>query len=158
SRLLARVRFGGAKPKVDREVRRAAKAAQVEDPWAATAGTTKKERPRKKKKKRTAQVHDPWAVPEKEDESEQAGEVETYGVAKDPVTPKRREARPEPVVEEGYDVSAEEPPTRPKEVPLDGTPPIEARRTLSESETPLPARPLLDGVFTFPWYPSNLGV
>jgi len=158
SRLLARVRFGGAKPKVDREVRRAAKAAQVEDPWAATAGTKKKERPRKKKKKRTAQVHDPWAVLEKEDEPPPAEKTETYGIVEEPVTPKRRQARPEPVVEEGYDVSAEEPPTQPKEVPLDGTPPIEARRTLSESETPLPDRPLVDGVFTSPWYPSNLGV
>ena len=43
------------------------------------------------------------------------------------------------------------------EVPLDGSPPIEEKRILSESETPLPARPLVDGVWLFAWYPNNLG-
>jgi hypothetical protein len=128
--LLADVRLPAAKPKPNR-----------------------KGPPTKKKKKRTTRVEDPWAVPEEEEApSEQA---ETYGIAEEKPAPRRRRA--EPAVE-GYDVSPEPPPPRPKVVPLDGSPPIEARRVLSESETPLPDWPLINGVFTFPWYRSNLPV
>jgi hypothetical protein len=156
SRLLGNVRPGGAKP-VDKAVRRAARAAQVEDPWGAPAEEKKKDRPKRKRKKRTAQVHDPWAVPEDEpEEKAPAEEVETYGIAEVEVKPERRKAaQPVPRVE-GYDVSGEEPPPQPKEVPLDGSTPIEAKRSPSESELPLPDRPLIDGVYTFPWYASNL--
>jgi hypothetical protein len=158
SRLLARVRPGGAKPVADRAVRRAAREAQVEDPWGAPAEKTKQGRPRKKKKKRAAQVHDPWAVPEEEVEADQDDKPETYGIANEKAAPRQREARPEPAAEEGYGVNPEPPPPRPKDVPLDGSVPIEEKRILSESETPLPDRPLVGGVFTFPWYRSNLGV
>jgi hypothetical protein len=112
-----------------------------------------KERPRRKKKRRRVQVQDPWAVP---DETEPDEMVETYGLARD-TTPPRRKARPEPAAVETYDVNPE-PPPRHKEVPLDGTPPIEERRIRAESETPLPALSLINGVLTFPWYVSNLGV
>jgi hypothetical protein len=159
ARLLDRGRPGAAK-KVDREVRRAARAAQVEDPWGAHQEEEKKERPKKKKKKRAAQAHDPWAVPEEEEPAEtaKAGEVETYGIAEDKAPPpERREAKREPRRVKGYEVSPEPPPPRPKEVPLDGSPPIEERRIQSERETPFPDRPLLDGVWTFPWYRSSLG-
>lgn len=158
ARVLGRVRLKGAGPKVDREVRRAAKAATVEDPWGAPAEGTKKERPRKKKKKQAAQVHDPWAVPEEEPGDAEGAEspVEGYGLAEDEPAPERRE-EPAGAPAEAYDISPEGPPV-PKEMPLDGTPPIGPTRTLSERETPLPDRPLVDGVFTFPWYPSNLGV
>jgi hypothetical protein len=161
ARLLGRVRLKGAGPKVDREVRRAAKAAKVEDPWGVPAEGTKKERPKKKKKKQAAQVHDPWAIPEDEpgDTERAQTPVEGYGLAEDGPGPKpegRPAQKPPPV--EGYDLNPEGPPPLPKEVPLDGAPPIEPTRTLSERETPLPDRPLVDGVFSFPWYSSNLGV
>jgi len=160
ARVLGRVRIKEAKPKVDKEVRRAARAAQVEDPWGTPGEGPKKERPRKKKKKRPAEVHDPWAVPEEEKADPEAAEpaVEGYGLAEDEPQPERREPRQKPPRVKGYDVSPEEPTPRPKEVPLDGSPPIEATRTLSEGETPLPKRPLIDGVLIFPWYSSNLGV
>jgi hypothetical protein len=139
TRLLGRVRIKAAVPKAGRP-------------------EPKKERPRRKKKKKTAQVHDPWAVPEEEPEAGAAKlPVEGYGLAEDEPKPQRREAKKAPRVK-GYDVSPEMPPARPKEVPLDGTPPVELTRTAPEGETPLPAHPLMSGVFTFPWYPSNLGV
>jgi hypothetical protein len=142
SRLLGRVRLPAAKPKAH---------------GAAPAPGRAKERPRRKKK-RTAQVEDPWAVPDEEEAEARPSEpVETYGLAEERPAPKRRKARPEPAAVEGYDVNPEPPPPRPKSVPPDEAPPIEARRTLSESETPLPGRPLLEGVFTFPWYRTNLG-
>jgi len=171
SRLLGRVGNKSPLSKADREVRRAARAAQVEDPWGGPADEAKKERPRKKKKKRVAKVHDPWAVPEEEEarpEPTRKGDpVETYGLATDkapkPSQPQKPPAprwsqpqKPPPV--EGYEVNPAEPPAAPKEVPLDGAPPIEARRIPSEPERPLPDHPLLNGVFTFPWYVSNLGV
>jgi len=156
SRLLGRVRLKGTKAKVDREVRRAAQAAQVDNPWGPPAAEPPKKRP--KKKKRKAKAHDPWAAPEESAAEPERTEstVEGYGLARDePVAAPSRAQAPPPV--EGYDVSPEEPPTRPKEVPLDGSPPIEEKRILSEAETPLPDRPLVQGVFSFPWYPSNLG-
>jgi hypothetical protein len=155
ARLLGRVPVKGSQPKVDREVRRAARAAKVEDSWGAPA--EKKQRPRKKKPAATA--HDPWAVPEEETPPAKAGrapEAETYGIAREEAPRERqRDQAPPPV--EGYEVSAEEPPLRPEVVPLDGSPPVELTRTPSEGELPLPARPLVDGVFTFPWYRGNLG-
>jgi hypothetical protein len=156
TRLLGRVRLKGATPKVDGEVRRAAGAARVQDPWGTPQPERKKERPRKKKKK-AAQAHDPWAVPEDEPEAEPTKPmVEGYGLATDEPAPQRPKPQAPPPVE-GYDVSPEAPPPRPKEVPLDGSPPVELSRIRSESEMPLPNRPLMGGVFTFPWYPSNLG-
>jgi hypothetical protein len=159
SRVLGRVRAKGGKPKADPDVRRAAKGARVEDPWGTPAEGTKKERPKKKKKKPAVTSHDPWAVPEEPAESEagRGEEVETYGIAREEAPPRPAERKKPPPVE-GYDVSPEPPPARSKEVPLDGSPPVEPRRIASEAETPLPARPLIDGVFTFPWYPSHLGV
>jgi hypothetical protein len=155
SRLLGRVRLKGGKSKADPEVRRAAKGAIVEDPWGTPAEGAKKERPKKKKKKPAATAHDPWAVPEGPAEAEagRGEEVDTYGIAKDEAAPRPAERRKPPPVE-GYDVSPEPPPARPKEVPLDGSPPVELRRI--EAETPLPDRPLIDGVFTFPWHWANL--
>jgi hypothetical protein len=159
ARLLGEVNLRGAKRKVDREVRRAARAAQIEDPWESAEEEKKKERPKKKKKKPAARAHDPWAVPEDEATAPEPGAaaVEGYGLARDDPPPARSEPRKPPRVK-GYKVSAEEPPPRPKEEPLDGSPPIEARRIPSERELPLPQRPLVDGVWTFPWYYSNLGM
>jgi hypothetical protein len=156
SRLLGRVRIKGTKPKVDREVRRAAQSAQVEDPWGS-AGQESPNKAKKKKKKSAAKARDPWAVPEEPTREADPPEetAEGYGLATDgPAPAPPRKQAPPPV--EGYDVRPPEQ-TRPKEVPLDGSPPIEEKRILSESETPLPARPLVDGVFLFPWYPNNLG-
>jgi hypothetical protein len=159
SRLLGRARVGGTRPKGDKGVRRAAKAAQVEDPRGPPAPATKTERPRKKRK-RAAKAEDPWAVPEQEpaETKSAAPMVEGYGLADDQkAEPERREAQKRPRVK-GYDVKPAEPPTAPQEVPLDGTPPIESSRIASEAERPLPDWPFVSGVFTFPWYPSNLGV
>jgi hypothetical protein len=160
ARLLGRVSLKGSKPKVDREVRRAAKSAKVKDPWGAPAEGTKKERGKKKKKKKPATTaHDPWAVPEEEAAQAEAGgaeEAEAYGIAKEEAASEGERSQAPPPVE-GYDVSPEEPQPRPKEVPLDGSPPVELTRMPSEREMPLPARPLIDGVVTFPWYRSNLG-
>jgi hypothetical protein len=159
SRLLGRVRLKGGEPKADREARRAAKGAKVEDPWGTPAKETKKERPKKKKKKPAPAAHDPWAIPEKEakGETEQTEEAETYGIAKDEAAPKREKSQEPPLVE-GYEVSSEESPSAPKEVPLDGAPPVELSRVKAEREKPLPARPLVDGVFAFPWYPGNIAM
>jgi hypothetical protein len=158
ARVLGRVRLRGAKPKVDRVVRRAAEAAEVEDPWGTSEDAKKQERRRKKKKKPAPRAHDPWAVPE--EEAAGAGRtdsaVEGYGLAEDETAPKGDEAQ-QPLPVEGYGVSPEEPPARPKEAPADGTLPVGPTRTPSEREQPLPARPLVDSVFSFPWYPSNLG-
>jgi hypothetical protein len=134
TRLLGRVRLRAARPK---------------------APEPKKERPRKKKTKK-AQAHDPWAVPEPEAEGADLP-VEGYGLAVDEPKTERREA-PRPPRVKGYRVRPEKPPPLPKEVPLDGTRPVELTRTASEGETPLPDHPFISGVFTFPWYPSNLGV
>jgi hypothetical protein len=160
SRVLGRVRLKGAKPMADPEVRRAAKGATVVDPWGAPEEGTKKERPRKKKKKKpAATAHDPWAVPEESSEAEakRSEEVETYGIATDEPAPRPVEC-PKPPPVEGYDVSPEKPPAPPKEVPLDGSPPVGPTRYPAESETPLPARPLIDGVFTYPWGRTQLPV
>ncbi len=136
TRLLDRVRLKESRPKADQ-----------------------KERPKKKKKKPKAPVHDPWAVPEEESADKERGKkVETYGIAQGEAAPERREAKATRPRVKGYAVSPEEPPPRPKEVPLDGSPPVEEKRIPSGHETPLPGRPLIDGVFTFPWYSSNLGM
>jgi hypothetical protein len=160
ARVLGRVRVKRALSKDDKAARRAARAAQVEDPWGAPGENTRTERPRKKKKKRPAEVHDPWAVPEEGPAQDEADgpAVEGYGLAREEPPPEPREKPRKTPRVKGYDVSPEEPPPRPKDVPLDGSPPIEEKRILSESETPLPRRPLIDGVLLFPWYPSNLPV
>jgi hypothetical protein len=161
SRLLGRLGLKHGKPKTDPEVRRAAKSATVVDPWdAPEEEATKQERPRKKKKKKpAAKVHDPWAVPDEPAEAEavRTEEPETYGVAKDEAAPHPAD-HPKPPPVEGYEVGPAEPPTPPTDVPLDGSPPIETRVAASEVESPLPAWPLIQGVFTFPWYPSQLPV
>jgi hypothetical protein len=160
SRVLGRVSLKkGGKPRTDPDVRRAAKAAKVEDPWGTPPEAEKKERPRKKKKKPTVTVQDPWAIPEEPAtaDPEQGEDAETYGIAKDAPAPRQAESQKPPPVE-GYDVSPKEQPRPPKdEVPIDGAPPVEPKRILSEGETPLPAWPLVNGVFPFPWYRANLG-
>jgi hypothetical protein len=160
SRVLGRLSLKGGKPKADPEVRRAAKGATVVDPWGTPEEGPKKERPRKKKKKKpAATVHDPWAIPEEPPEAEagRGEEVETYGIAKDEAPPQKAE-RPKPPPVEGYEVSPEAPPAPPKEVPLDGAPPVGPTRYPAESETPLPARPLIDGVFSYPWRMTQLPI
>jgi hypothetical protein len=159
ARVLGEVRPRPAK-KADKEVRRAARGAEVEDPWGTPEEGKKKDRPREKKKKKpAAQAHDPWAVPEQVAGDTESAEpaVTGYGIAEDQPAPTRKDAQKPPRVK-GYGVSAEEPPSRPKEVPLDGAPPVELKTILAEREKPLPDRPLVDGVFTFPWYGSNLGM
>jgi hypothetical protein len=159
TRVLGRIRLKGG-PKADPAVRRAAREAEVEDPWGEPRKASPPPRRRKKKKKAAPEVHDPWAVPEDEEE---AGEkqaslpVEGYGLAteEEPRKKRRPEAEKPPPVE-GYEVSAEPPPPRPKVAPLDGSPPVGVERALSEQETPLPDRALIDGVWTFPWYPNSV--
>jgi hypothetical protein len=84
--------------------------------------------------------------------------VEAYGVASEepaqPAKPRAQRKRKQEPREEGYALSGEEPPPRPKETPLDGYRPIgEGRR-----DEPAPvAHPFLEGVYTFPWSGDSLG-
>ena len=86
---------------------------------------------------------------------------EGYKVSREEPSKKTRVPEPpaQPSNTEGYQVSREAPPAAP---PAPVMPPGFHLfgifdRELSESELPLPQWPLLQGVFTFPWYPSMLG-
>lgn len=140
--------------------------------------------PTRKRRRRRVQVVDPWAVPD-----EDAGPpppslpVEGYGVAREKQSPRPAERLREPnrkkrPREEGYTLSSEQPPLRPKVEPLDGNPPVgvrpepregpeggapegdgprRARRTPTPAEQPRPpAHPFLEGVYTFPWYGESV--
>ena len=159
SRLLGRVRLKGGEPKADREARRAAKGAKVEDPWGTAAKGTKKERPKKKKKKPAPAAHDPWAIPEKEakGETEQTEEAETYGIATDEARRSERKARSRRPWKDTRSVPRSRRPPR-RRCRSTEPPPVELSRIQAERETPLPARPLVDGVFAFPWYPGNIAM
>jgi len=116
--------------------------------------------PRPKRPVRGVKTTDPWAVPEPEKVAppEPAPPLEAYGVASEesarpapkPRAQRKRKKEPE---EEGYGLSGEEPPPRPKEMPLDGYRPVgEGRR---DEPAPLP-HPFLQGVYTFPWSANSL--
>jgi hypothetical protein len=128
--------------------------------------TEPKERPRKKKKGKPNRVQG-YAVAD--------NETNPAVVAK----PAAKQLR----MPKGYRVADEPLPSAPKELPLDGYVPVgyeqipvqkvadgeppppqnpgmisdfERRYSQRAEETPPPARPLISGVYTFPWYPNNL--
>jgi hypothetical protein len=116
---------------------------------------------------------DPWAVParkhkKKKKSAEKAtpavASEEAYGFADEPASPPKQTDIPldgyPPVGAETFAVQA--PPETPKE---EGADLIGRSISLGEKEeeilatpskpTPPPARPLIDGVYSFPWYASN---
>jgi hypothetical protein len=179
ARLLGRL--GGALGRLEREVQ-----AEEADGGAAQAAAPTKRAPKKRRPVRGVKTTDPWAVPDEEPTpSASSPQVEGYDIASDEAVPKpvrSRKARKKKPREEGYALSPEPPPPRPREVPLDGCPPVGAEtepsmeapasdkrttrrgvradrstRHLGSRELPRPpAHPFLEGVYTFPWYSKSL--
>jgi hypothetical protein len=148
------------------------------------------------KKTQPTASHDPWAIPGEEPQRRQkkrrkrSPASESYAMADPEAWQRPEEERPKtqqgPQVK-GYGLSAEEPPPRPKEVPLDGFIPVgydavplepaapddasalqaqqaqdlatpsdfETRLVQRPTDLPAPNRPLVSGVYTFPFYPST---
>jgi hypothetical protein len=152
---------------------------EPEEPAPTPERPPARPRPRNKRRPvRGVKTVDPWAVPEEEEEPpEPKPKEEVYGVASTDVPPPepKRQKRPRP---RPYAVSSEEPPPPPAEVPLDGYPAVgeesSPARQREEAKTNLPAapgrgreppprperpkppaHPFLEGVYTFPWYPTS---
>jgi hypothetical protein len=158
SRLLGRVRLRTARPVKARDEPK----------------VTPPDRRKKKKTPRTGPAHDPWAVPEEEEqpEKETALPVEGYGLAGDesPRPAPEKEEMAEPV--ETYEVQMDEGPRRlirertkkdnkdrDTEEDEDSIPGVREARQMPDrgvAEAPLPARPFVTGVYSFPFYPASL--
>jgi hypothetical protein len=137
----------------------------------------------KARKKATDTANDPWAVPDeprkpRKKKRKTVGE-DAYAMAdEDVAAPTAEEAKPKRRVKT-YRLADEPPVKPPMEIPADGyvpvgyeaIPPSERKSDAEEpsgsdfdrsfrekptDEDPPPARPLLDGVYSFPWYPDNI--
>jgi hypothetical protein len=140
------------------------------------------ERKKAKKKKSKGAVEDPWAVPDAprmpKKSKANAGTVEGYAMAEDEAV--RQAEKPKPTRQvKGYRLKDEPSARPPVEMPADGYIPvgyeaIPASSGLGEQggtigsdfdqkfrekpadEDPPPAKPLISGVYSFPWYPDHI--
>jgi hypothetical protein len=135
---------------------------------AAEAEEADEPKPRKRRKARSAtgaEVVDPWAVP-KEKPRPPKRKRGTYGIKDYEPTP---EAAPEVPAGEVYGLQAPPPvaPPPPPSIWADDEPAVE-KAVLPEKPTreeemeqreepPLPAWPLVQGVYSFPWYRGTVG-
>jgi hypothetical protein len=121
------------------------------------------EPPPKKRRRRAApapRAHDPWKpLPDDQPIRTPEGEVEPYGLTNDPEPVRRpapvEEDGPRPIITpegevHGYEMTDEEPPPPPP-----AEKPEEWLQKRAERKPP-PQRPQLDGVYTFPWYPTTV--
>jgi len=141
----------------------------------------------RRSKKKTRPVEDPWEIPEEDVEERpkrKAERVAEYTVAPDDEgIPKQVQSSPARRVK-GYRLANEEMPTRPAEMPQDGYVPVgyeavaprkgenqapgppesmstdfEKRfRQKPDEPDPPPKLPLVSGVYSFPFYPTNIPV
>jgi hypothetical protein len=160
-RLLGQVGLAGAN--ADAAIQQLAARAHVEVPWEDPRAAPRQQRRRRKKKKQRSKAYDPWAVPEEDEAAEEAQETfqmpEGYEVAEEPWRTRTdaAEKHPPPLQAEGYRISAEATPAQPAQEQT-ADPPLQGlNRDLSGAELPLPSWPLVNGVFSFPWYSANLG-
>lgn len=142
--------------------------------------------PKGTRKRKARRVEDPWEVPEEEPRptkpKSRAERMKRYAIAADDAAaPVEDKPQPKRMVK-GYRLANEPPPTQPRTLPEDGYIPVgyetvppspessgdvgqsmladfEQRfRKKPEEENPPPARPLVSGVYAFPWYPENIPV
>jgi hypothetical protein len=138
-------------------------AAEVNDPWAVP----EEERPRSKKKKSWPWAEeDPKPKPKKAYTPPTPDEIEAYGVAAEqpaappPEEPAKRPRYPAPEDYEAITARPAEGQELPRSEAVTGSVfEREVEQRLAErtrAELPVPAHPLLSGVYTFPWYPQTV--
>lgn len=147
--ILARVKLKTRRPPPEEEPR---------DPILPTAAERDTARPRKRRKRSPEDEEDSPPPESVLEESPHPDMVEGYGLKDE--EPRPRPSRPTPPAKprrlrRAYEVRAE-PLAEAPEAPPEPEPP-EASREPAAWERPLPAHPWLEGIWTFPWYPSNLG-
>jgi hypothetical protein len=157
-----------AGPEESRRVRKSTrrkKSRRVDDPWAAPEEETRKKRKQKADRIKGYAIADnevnPAAV--EKPQSKPSRQVKGYRVSDDPLP-----AQPGELPQDGYLPVGYEPiPLKgevgeePGPLPAPGTDMIsdfQRRYSLRAEENPPPARPLVSGVYSFPWYPSNVMV
>lgn len=136
---------------------------------------------RPQRTKKIADVADPWTVPDEEPrprkKKSKRAPVEGYAIAPEGAVPTEEKKVQKPVRRvKGYALRDEPLPPQPSEVPMDGylpvgyeagprgsetvpvTPEELGRRITERQEDPPPARPLVSGVYSFPWYSETLPV
>jgi hypothetical protein len=140
------------------------------------------ERKKARKKKSKDGVEDPWAVPDEPRTQKKpkvkTGTVEGYAMAEDEAVQHAEKPKP-PRQVKGYRLKDEPSARPPVEMPADGYVPVgyeavppsggsgkqvgtkgsdfdQKFREKPSDEDPPPAKPLISGVYSFPWYPDHI--
>ncbi|HMF12123.1 MAG TPA: hypothetical protein VKE94_07445 [Gemmataceae bacterium] len=186
ARLLGRMAYLFDQTPTRRRRRRPPVGTESLDPWSEPEPGTERKRMKQGRLSGTEDFREPpeERALKKRKKSER---IRGYAIADDETNPgaieQPKAKRPAPV--KGYRLADEPLPAQPTELPLDGYVPVgyeavparkesetesaprpdsgmasdfERRYSERDDETPPPARPLVSGVYSFPWYASNLPV